>query len=493
MLKEYADYDALGLAGLVKDGSVHPRELLETAIKRVENLNPKLNAIIHTFYDRARMQAESDIPDGPFKGVPFLLKDLLDNYQGEPICMGSRGIRYIPTENSELVNRYLRAGVIPFGKTSTPELGLTITTEPAAYGAAHNPWRRGISTGGSSGGSAAAVAARIVPIASGSDGGGSIRFPSACCGVFGLKPSRGLNPLGPENGDVWDGAVSAHILTRTVRDSAAMLDQTAGPDIGAPYLVRRADSSYLAAVGQDPGRLRIAFSKNPFIESAVHPEAVKGLEKTVRLLESLGHHVEEADPVIDRSVLWKHFVVVVTAYVAGLYEVVKQELGRESCSRLEPFTQSMAMIGRSMSAGDLVLARIGWHEIQLAMGQFLTSYDAFLTPALVSPPVPHKTVMPTRFEDASMGISSRFTIGKVLMKTGFIKQFSKKTLSKMGFTVLGNITGLPSMSMPLHWTEDGLPLGMMITGQMCDEITLFRLAGQLEQACPWIDKKPDIS
>lgn len=492
MIKEYEDYDGLALGELVKHGDVHPRELLETAIKKVETLNPQLNAVVRTFFDRARIMSDNDLPDGPFKGVPFLLKDLIDNFQGEPICMGSRGIRYVPPENSELVNRYLRAGVVPFGKTNTPELGLTITTEPKAYGPAHNPWRRGFSTGGSSGGSACAVASRMVPMASGSDGGGSIRFPAACCGVFGMKPSRGLNPLGPELGDGWDGAVSAHVLTRSVRDSAAMLDMTAGPEIGAPYQVAKDPSGYLEAVGQEPGPLRIAFSKKPFIETAVHPEAVKGLEETARLLESLGHHVEEADPVMDRSVIWRDFTIVVTSHVAAMGELVKKELGREAFNKLEPTTLSMAMIGRSLTGCDLVQARMGWHDVQLAMGRFLTNYDVFLTPALISPPVPHGTVMPSQVEEMSMNVTSRAPVGRILMKIGFVKLFSKKTLSKMGFTLVGNITGLPGMSVPLHQTRDGLPLGMLFTGRMCDEATLFRLAGQLERAKPWAHLKPQL-
>ena len=493
MIKEYEEYDGIGLAELVKNGDVHPRELLETAIKRVESLNPHLNAVIHTFYDRARILALSELPPGPFTGVPFLLKDLVDNYQGEPICMGSRGIRYIPPQNSELVNRYLRAGVIPFGKTNTPELGLTITTEPMAYGPAHNPWKRGISTGGSSGGSAAAVAARLVPMASGSDGGGSIRFPSACCGVFGLKPSRGVNPQGPENGDVWDGAVACHVISRTVRDSAAMLDQTAGPEIGGPYHIEKDGSGYLAAVGEDPGPLRIAFSLKPFVAANVHPEVIKGLEKTAKLLESLGHHVEEADPVIDRSTLWRDFITVVAANVAAVGEIVNRELGKEAFYKLEPSTLSMAMIGRSLTACDLVLARMGWHNIQLAMGQFLSNYDVFLTPTMIAPPPAHGTLTSSRIEDLSMNITSRVPIGRLLMKTGFVKLFAKKTLSRMGFTLLGNITGLPSMSVPLHQTPDGLPLGMLFTGRMCGEATLFRLAAQLEREQPWINLKPQIS
>ncbi|GAB6097738.1 amidase [Desulfatiferula olefinivorans] len=493
MFAEYTRYDGLGLARLVKDGEVHPAELLEAAIHKAEALNPHLNVIVHTFYERARRRAEGPLPDGPFTGVPFLLKDLLDNLAGEPMRNGSRGFHITPEENSELVNRYLSTGLVPFGKTNTPELGLTITTEPKSHGPSHNPWRKGTSTGGSSGGSAAAVAAGIVPLASGSDGGGSIRFPSACCGVFGLKPSRGLNPLGPEHGDAWDGAVAAHVITRSVRDCAAMLDATAGPEIGAPYRVSRDPASYLEAVRQAPAPLRIFVSRTPLIEATVHPEALSGLEQTARLLDALGHHVEEADPDIDRDTLWRDYVTVVSAHVAAVGDMVKRELGPGAFRKLEPATLSMAMIGRSLSACDLVKARMGWHRVQLAMGRFMDRCDVFLTPTLVEPPLPHGTLTPSGLEDLSMAVGSRLPIGRMMMKTGMVRLFSRKTLGRMGFTLLGNVTGLPGVSIPLHWTRDGLPLGMLFTGRMGEERTLFRLAGQLEQERPWADRVPPLN
>lgn len=492
MFSDYTQYDGLGLAELVIKGDVHPSEILEAAIARTEALNPKLNVIIHTFYDRARKMAEGQLPDGPFKGVPFLLKDLMDDYQGEPMTMGSRGIRYVPPEHSELVNRYVNTGLVPFGKTNTPELGLTITTEPKAHGPAHNPWKQGVSTGGSSGGSAGAVAARIVPLASGSDGGGSIRFPSACCGVFGMKPSRGLNPLGPLLGEEWDGAVAAHVLTRTVRDSAAMLDQTAGPETGSPYLVSRDNRRYLEAVSTPPSPLRIAFSRKPFMDVKLHPEAIRGLEETAKRLESLGHHVEEAEPVIDRPQFWRHYVTVVSANIAAISAKLKKELGPKAFRKLEPATHSMAMIGRSLTACDMVTSKMAWHEMQLAFGRFLTRYDVFLTPTLVNPPFAHGTVNDKALDEWSMELSSLFPIGRILMKTGLVKLFSKKTLNQMAFTAIGNVTGLPGMSVPLYWTKDGLPLGMLFTGRMCDEYTLYQLAGQLEKAHPWAHRTPPV-
>ncbi|PIE69992.1 MAG: amidase [Deltaproteobacteria bacterium] len=490
MFQAYTQYDALGLAEQVRLGETTPAELLETAIDRAVRLNPKLNAIVHTFFDRARQQTHVPLPDGPFTGVPFVLKDLLDHLAGEPVSMGSRGIRYVPAENSELVNRILAAGVIPFAKTNTPEFGLTITTEPKAFGPARNPWNTRYSTGGSSGGSAAAVAARIVPMASANDGGGSIRFPAACCGVFGLKPSRGLNPTGPEMGEGWEGAIAGHVISLSVRDSAAMLDATAGPEVGGPYRVSTAEGSYRDACQIPPRQLRIAYSATPLIDATVSPEAINGLKETARLLESLGHRVEEQTPAIDTRRFWRDFMTVVFGHTAAAAEKVKREFGKAAYRLLEPATRNMAMMGRSLTACDVVEAKSGWHDVQLTMGRFLTTYDAFLTPTLVGPPAEIGVIPPSEFEERLMAASSYLPCGRLLMKSGLVRQLARPTLGRMGFTVLGNITGLPSMSVPLHWTQDGLPLGMLFTGRMCDERTLFQLAGQLEQAKPWFDKRP---
>lgn len=493
MLGDYEKYDATAMAELVRKGEIHPSELLETAIHRAEKLNPGLNAIIHTFHERARKMASGNLPDGCFKGVPFLLKDLLDHLAGEPVSMGSRGIRFVPEYSSELVNRYLSSGLVPFGKTNLPELGLTITTEPKAFGPAHNPWKKGHSTGGSSGGSAAAVAARIVPIASANDGGGSIRLPSACCGVFGMKPSRGLNPIGPDHGEGWEGAVAGHIISWSVRDSAAMLDVTAGTETGAPYKVSRPHGSYLEACKNDPEPLKIAFSKKPMIEGArIDHEVIEGLEKTAKLLESLGHHVEEADPVIDRKKFWQDFMIVVCAHVAALVENIGKLAGKEAVSLMEPTTLNMAMTGRCLRASDFVLAKQGWHEVQLAMGHFLGKYNMLLTPAIIGPAAAHGVIPPSSVEEKLINIGRYIPNGRMLMKTGVVKHFAAPTLDRMAFTITGNMTGLPGMSLPLHQAKNGLPLGMLFTGRMCDEITMFRLAGQLERAASWHDRIPEF-
>ncbi|MCW7753149.1 amidase family protein [Desulfobotulus sp. H1] len=491
-MKEYAAYDGMGLADLIRKGDVSRAEVLEAALARAERLNPRLNVIVHMFKERARQMVQEGPHNGPFSGVPFLLKDLMDNFAGEPISMGSRAVREIPADHSELVSRYLATGVIPFGKTSTPEFGLTITTEPKAFGPAHNPWKEGFSTGGSSGGSAAAVAAGIVPMASANDGGGSIRFPAACCGVVGFKPSRGLTPVGPEFGEPWEGAVSGHVITRSVRDSAAMLDAVSGPETGAAYRVSRLDRSCLAACEEVPGSLRIAVSSRPMVKTGVDEEARKGLSKTVHLLQSMGHCVDEADPAVDRSRFWKDYLTVVCGHTAALVYRVKQKGGMVAVRKLEPATRNMAALGRSLSAMDFVRAKEGWHSVQLEMGRFFEKWDVLLTPSLIGPPARHGVIPPSAVEEALLVAGSWLPGSRVLLQSGLARFFAAPTLSRMAFTICGNITGQPGISLPLHWTDEGLPLGMLFTAAMGRDATLFSLAGQLERAAPWADRRPRL-
>jgi amidase len=288
MFKEFDQYDGLGLADLIRKREVSAEELCETAIERIEALNPKLNAVVTPMYELGRAAIGQGLPKGPFAGVPFLLKDLLAAYAGVPLTSGSKACRkFIPTEDSEMVVRFKRAGTVILGKTNTPEFGLMGYTEPELHGPTRNPWNTNHTPGGSSGGSAAAVASGMVPLASGGDGGGSIRIPSACCGLFGLKTTRDRNPTGPEVGAIWQGAVIEHVITRTVRDSAAMLDATQGPDVGAPSILPPPERPYLEDMERDPGRLKIAFTVRSPLGTSVHPECITGVEETVRLLETL--------------------------------------------------------------------------------------------------------------------------------------------------------------------------------------------------------------
>lgn len=504
MFTDYKNYDAMGLGELVNKGEVSPQELLAAAIARADQINPEINAIIHRFDERALALAETamvggntgsagaagkcSLPAGPFKGVPFLLKDLLAAFAGEPITMGSRGIKFVPDYDSELVKRFKASGVNTFGKTNTPEFGLTITTEPKAHGATHNPHKLGYSSGGSSGGSAAAVAAGIVPMAAGGDGGGSIRFPASWCGVFGMKPSRGRNPMGPDTGEGWEGAVGEHVITRTVRDSALMLDQTAGHDIGAPYNIQLHEGSFFVASQEDPKPLRIALSRTPLVPNTdVDEEVMAALDATAKQLEALGHTVEEVEPEINPSTFWYDFFVVVCGHTASLSDFYEKTFGYEAVHQFEPSTKNMAMLGRSLSAGNFVNAKRGWHEAQMAMGRLLQDYDMMLCPTVPTPAVEHGVLTPSRLEELGMLASYRINIGKSLFDYGLVKTMAHPVLSKMAFTILGNVTGLPAMSVPLHQSKQGLPIGMQFYGRMCDEQTLFSLAGQLEREHLFID------
>jgi amidase len=481
MFTEYREYDGLGLAGLIKAREVTPSELLEAAIARANEINPSINALIHRFEDRAYRHIKDGLPDGPFTGVPFVLKDLLAAFAGEPLTMGSRGMTAVPNYDSELVRRYKASGVNIFAKTNTPEFGLIITTEPKAHGVSHNPHKLGYSTGGSSGGSAASVAAGIVPMAHGGDGGGSIRFPASWCGVFGLKPSRGRNPLGPDQGEDWQGAVAEHVLTRSVRDSAAMLDCTSGHEIGAPYNIALPRGSFLSATQREPKPLRIALSRRPLVNTETHPEVEIALNKTAQQLRELGHEVVETEPQINIERFWRDFFVVVCGEVAAMVAGYKSLYGAACVKQFEPATKNMAMIGRSLSAADFVSAKKGWHDIQLAMGRLLEHHDLMLCPTIPTPAVPHGQLPNSKIEELLMLASHHLNVGKLLLRSGLVEQMASPILEKMAFTMMGNITGLPGMSVPLHSSSDGLPIGMQFTGRMNDEGTLFSLAAQLER------------
>lgn len=481
--KEYTQYDALGLAELVKKKHVSPKELLETAINRANQLNPQLNAIIHRFDERAFDQAAAGLPEGMFHGVPFLLKDLMQVFADEPYTMGSRGISIVPDYDSELVKRYKATGVNTFGKTNTPEFGLIITTEPKAHGCTHNPHKKGYSSGGSSGGSAAAVAAGIVPMAGANDGGGSIRFPASWCGVFGLKPSRGRNPLGPDMGEAWNGGTADHVITRSVRDSAAILDATHGHEVGAPYNIAPPSDSFLAAAQRSPKQLKIALMQKPLVANTkIDADVLKTLETTAKQLESMGHIVVPAEPNLDISTLWHDFSVVVCAYTAFMCQDLEYRYGKTAVQQFEPMTINMAMLGRSLSACDLVAAKSGWHDIQYRTGQFLQTYDLILCPTVPTPAVKHGVLPPSRFDELTMKMSSQINIGKFAFKSGLVEKLSHPVLSKMAFTMLGNITGLPCASLPLGMSKKGLPIGMQLIGRMGDEETILSVAADFERA-----------
>ncbi|WP_350562590.1 amidase [Psychrobacter sp. CAL346-MNA-CIBAN-0220] len=487
MFKEYNQYDALGLAALVNSKQVSAKELLDAAVDQANKLNPKLNAIIHRFDERAYNAAQAGLPAGSFTGVPYLLKDLSFYFEGEPITMGSRSVHVINTYDSEIVKRMKATGVNTFGKTNTPEFGLIITTEPKAHGPAHNPFKKGYSTGGSSGGSAAAVTSGIVPMAGAGDGGGSIRFPAAWCGVFGLKPSRGRNPVGPAFGEGWDGAIADHVITRTVRDSAAMLDATSGAEIGSPYIITPPDGTFLQAAMRAPRPLTIALHQQPLVaNTVVDKEVLAVLERTAAQLEAMGHRVIPAEPNINIETFWHDFMVVICAHTAFTIDNIERCFGSEHIKNLEPQTSNMAMLGRSLSAVDLVHAKQGWHDSQYQTGKLLVQYDMILCPTVPTTAVKHGILPPSRMDEMLMRsagmLNKGFDMGKYAFSSGIIEKLSQPVLSKMAFTLLGNIAGLPAMSLPLGMSKKGLPIGMQLIGRMNDETTLLSVAGEMERA-----------
>jgi amidase len=489
---EYVRHDGLALAGLVRRREVSALELLEAAIARIEAHNMTLNAVVRKRYEAARVQAAAIDTDAPFAGVPFLVKDLIAAIAGEPTSNGNRVLSAIAMpRDSELVRRYRAAGLVIVGRTNTPEFGLTPYTEPALFGPTRNPWSLAHSPGGSSGGSAAAVAARLVPLASGGDGGGSIRIPASCCGLFGLKPSRGATPTGPEFGELWRGFAIEHAISRSVRDSAALLDATAGADAGAPYAAPAQARPFVDETRTDPGRLRIAFTHKPLFGRTVHADCVAGLQDSARLLESLGHHVEEAAPPVDGAACALAFVTILAGEVRAEIEAVSRLAGRRpAAGDFEPSTYAMGLLGRSISAAEYATAS---RTLQLAarkMAPFFEQHDVLMTPTLGAPPALTGSLQPSPAETRFMRGVNAMNAGWIFKALRIINPMVEKTFDYIPFTPLFNATGQPAMSVPLHWNAAGLPIGMQFVARLGGEATLFRLAGQLEQARPWFDRLP---
>jgi len=492
---DYARYDATGLAELVRRAEVSPAELLETAIARAEAVNPQLNAIVTPLYEQGRVLA-SQLPEaGPFRGVPFLIKDLELEWAGTPMKSGCRAYAsYVSPIDSEVISRLKAAGLVFFGKTNTPEFGLTPYTESKLYGPARNPWKPTHSPGGSSGGSAVAVAAGIVPAATASDGGGSIRIPASCCGLFGLKPSRGRVTLGPRYGELWNGAVVGHALTRSVRDSAGLLDVVAGPMAGDPYLITPPERPFADEVGRDPGRLRIAFSAASLMPSmTIDPECIKAVQETVRLLERLGHTVEEVPLPYEKTILTEAFFVSVMSETAATLRELSLYLGRPVRSGdVELNTWALARLADGFSAADVAYQKRRWNTLNRAMGQLHETYDLFLTPTLPRLPIEIGTFQNRASEERLLKLVDAVGGLKYLKGSRTIDDLAERSLGYISYTVITNMTGQPSMSVPLHWSADGLPVGVMLAARLGDEATLFRLAGQLEQTQPWFMKRPPL-
>jgi amidase len=471
---ELAGLDATAQAELVRKKEVKPVELVEAAIERIERVNPEINAVITPMYEQARESARGVLPEGPFTGVPFLLKDLLAAYAGVRMAAGSAFVGdFVAPYDSELVSRYRRAGLVILGKTNTPEYGILPTTEPQLFGPTRNPWDTTRTTGGSSGGSAAAVASGMVAMAHANDGGGSIRIPASCCGLFGLKPTRARNPLGPAFGDMFSGLVAEHAVTRTVRDSAALLDATAGPDIGDPYYAPPPARPFIDEVGASPGRLRIALITAAPTGVPVHPDCVAAARDAAKLCEGLGHEVTEAAPALDGEVIIRSFMAIWAAGCTWTIDGLAQLLNRQpSAEQFESLTWALYQMGRGQSAPDYLMALQYLQSVSRDIARFMINYDVLLTPTLGEPPVPLGTFdSPADNPLAGMARAAMF----------------------VPFTPLSNMTGQPAMSVPLYWNAEGLPVGTHFVGRFGDEATLFRLASQLESARPWSARRPPAS
>jgi amidase/6-aminohexanoate-cyclic-dimer hydrolase len=474
-IAEYESYDAIGLADLVRRKEVTPEELLAEALARTERLNPKLNAVVHAVPEKAQELIRGGLPDGPFTGVPFLLKDLGCEAIGYPTHMGSRlYANYQWTFDSEIYLRLKNAGLVSFARTTSPELGVSPVTEAVVYGGpTRNPWNLNHTSGGSSGGSGAAVAAGIVPLAHGSDGGGSVRIPASSCGLFGMKPTRARLPDGPASGEGWGGMAIDGLLSRSVRDTAAALDACHGADLGAPYWAPPVARPYIEEIKTPPRRLRIAVCRTRYDGEPIHADCAEAVDSAAKLCADLGHEIVEDKPSFDFEKVVRAWTNVVLCGTALSVQMRAQALGRKAGKDdLEPAILNACEIAPSVS-GTAYLAAINLvHATGRLFERFMQKYDVLLNATLAEPPA-----VVGRF-----AMSNPDFLDYRLGPTG--------TIRYSPFTSLFNISGQPAMSVPLHWSKAGLPIGVHFAAKFGDEATLLKLAAQLEQASPWFNRRP---
>jgi amidase/6-aminohexanoate-cyclic-dimer hydrolase len=472
--RDYEGYDMLGLAELIARRAVTAGEVLAAAIARIERCNPKINAVVQRMDEEAHRQIDRGLPPGPLSGAPYLLKDLYQPYAGVPVSNGSRLFDgFVADHDGTLTERLKAAGIVIAGRSNTPEFGLNCGTEPVRFGPTRNPWNLAHSAGGSSGGAAAAVASGMVPAAHATDGGGSIRIPAAHCGLFGLKATRGRNPAGPDVGEGWSGLAVGHAVTRSVRDAAALLDVTSGPAVGDPYWAPPPARPFLREVGADPGRLRIALTTRHPAGRAIAPDCRAAAEGAAKLVADLGHHVEEATPTIDAEAARQALRVIIGANLAAGIGYRLKALGRKElrAGDVESITALWAAEGRRHSAADYAAAILVVHRIGRQYGEFFRRYDVLLSPVVAGPPLP---------------------LGAIDMMGNDLDAYFAKLFDYVCFTPQFNLSGGPAASLPLHWTDDGLPVGVQIGADFGNEAVLFRLASQIEAAKPWIGKRAPL-
>jgi amidase len=487
---DYGSHDAVGLAQLVRVGDVSPAELLDEALARTAAVNSKVNAVIHLMEARAREAIATGLPDGPFTGVPFLVKDLMTACAGEPMRSGSRLFRdFVPAADEELARRYRAAGLVIFGKTNTPEFGVSNVTEPELFGPTRNPWDLERTSSGSSGGSAAAVAARIVPAANANDGGGSIRTPASNCGLVGLKPSRGRNPTGPQLPDVWFGFIGEHAVTRSVRDCAALLDATCGDYPQQLMKLPAPAQPFLRETLTPPGRLRIGFSFDPGLGRTLHAENRRALEATTAKLYELGHEILEVRLPLARETFVPNYATLIAAEVAATLRLAPALVGREARREdVELATWVLASMGEAQSGGEVAAALGALQSFARQWLAWSAGFDVLLTPTVGVPPLPIGAYQLPQGQRAALKVLTSLPGGALLSQRDRILEAFEPVFEAAPYTMVANVTGQPSLSLPLHWTGDGLPMGMLFTAPTGDEAALFRLAAQLEQALPWRDR-----
>lgn len=489
---DYKKYDGLALAELIEKKEVKVSEVVEAAIKTIEEKNPTLNAVINKFYENNDYEIENIPSSSPFAGVPILLKDIQQEIAGEYITSGSALFRsYKPSSDSEFVRRLRDMEVIFLGFTNVPEFALMGVTEPETHGATKNPWNIDFTPGGSSGGSGAAVASGMVPIAGASDGGGSIRIPAAYCGLFGLKPSRGRVPVGPKVGRKWQGASTDHVLTRSVRDSAAMLDElTKSIDRTAAFYVAPYDGSYLECVNKplNGKEMKVAFSIKSPIGLDVHPDCKEAVLNTVKLLEEMGFQVVEKDAPVDGKKIANSYLTMYFGEVAATIKNAKELIGRKGTMKdVEPTTWLLHLLGKVTSAEEFVLSLQEWDKAAIAMEHFHDEYDFYITPTTAYPPAKTGELQTSRIENILIKIVGHLRLARVLKKTNIVEEIAEKSLKRTPFTQLANLTGQPAMSLPMHRTKDGLPCGVQVIARRGREDLLYQLAGMLEETPLWID------
>jgi len=492
---EYEQHDAVGLAAAVREGRVTPHELLEAAVARIERHNPVVNAVVTTAFDSARRAIDAGLPDGPLRGVPYLLKNLNHAWAGVRMTDGSRALRtYIPAYSATLVRRLEAAGLVPLGMTNVPEFGITPVTEPDLHGVCANPWDPTRTAGGSSGGSGAAVASGMVPAASASDGGGSIRIPASHCGLFGLKPTRARNPSGPVGAEGLFGLSVSHALTRSVRDSAALLDATHGPEPGDPYAAPSPERPFAEEVGADPGTLRVGVVDGGIFHDDIHPQCRAAVVAATDLVGGLGHEVVPFRVDIDRTATVEAMLVLLAASTAASLDDVAR-LNRQRAPRAAEYeltTWVLNLVGRRLTGRQTAAALTHVRATGRAVASQLVDQgvDVILTSTLAEPPTRHHALDPTPGEQLVLEALRRAPVRPALLAV--FRQLAQRALAPLPNLPLFNMTGQPAMSVPLHWTPGGLPVGVQFAGRFGDEATLLRLAAQLEAASPWFDRRPPM-